>query len=451
MSNYVHPHGHVFYRRMSHLHPMIQRGEGVYLYDSEGKRYLDGSGGPMVANIGHGVERVAKAMAKQASQAAYIHATMFTSEAIEKYSTALAEITPIPEARFYFLSSGSEVIEAAIKLARQVQYERGKTSRYLPISRWQSYHGTSMGALAVAGKPKMRSLFKPMFKDYPHIPPPYCYRCPYGLEHPECDLRCATALEGEIKIQGTETISAFVAEPISGATLGAAVPPHGYWPRIREICDKYEILLIADEVMTGMGRTGKWFAMEHWGVEADILTMGKGTVGGYFPLGIVATRGEIVDHIAAGTGDFVHGGTYSHHAVGAAAGLGTLHHIQENKLVRNMPQRERSLEHALRTHLGDLECVGDIRGKGLMWGVELVASRDTKKPFDANAHFSRQVADEAFERGLIIYPGSGCVDGVSGDLLMFGPPFAINDEQIEEMVSIVREVIFHVCEAQRMY
>ncbi|MEA2009004.1 MAG: aminotransferase class III-fold pyridoxal phosphate-dependent enzyme [Chloroflexota bacterium] len=445
MSDYVHPHGHVFYRRMGHHHPLILRGEGIYLYDSEGKRYIDGSGGAIVANIGHGVESVAQAMAEQASQAAYIHATMFTSEAIEKYSAALAKIVPVPEARFYFLSSGSEVIEAAIKLARQIQYERGKTSRYLPISRWQSYHGLSMGALAVAGKPKMRSLFRPMFVDFPHIPPPYCYRCPYGLEHPQCDLRCATALEDEIKIQGTETISAFVAEPISGATLGAVVPPPGYWPRIREICDEYEILLIADEVMTGMGRTGKWFAMEHWDVEPDILTMGKGAVGGYFPLGIVAIRGDLVDLIAAGTGDFVHGGTYSHHAVGAAAGLAALQHIQRNELVQNMPQKERSLERALNTHLGDLECVGDIRGKGLMWGVELVANRDTKEAFDPKIHFAQQVADEAFRRGLILYPGSGCVDGIAGDLIMIGPPFSIGDDEIDEMILIFKNSILHVC------
>ncbi len=445
MSNYVHPHGHVFYRRMGHPHPMIQRGEGIYLYDTEGNRYMDGSGGAIVANIGHGVESVAQAMAEQASQAAYIHATMFTSEAVEKYSAALAEIVPVPKARFYFLSSGSEVIEAAIKLARQIQYERGKTSRYLPISRWQSYHGLSLGALAVAGKTKMRSLFRPMFVDFPHIPPPYCYRCPYGLEHPQCDLHCATALADEIKKQGPETISAFVAEPISGATLGAVVPPPGYWPRIREICDKYEILLIADEVMTGMGRTGKWFAMEHWDVEPDILVMGKGTVGGYFPLGIVAIRGDLVDLIAAGTGDFVHGGTYSHHAVGAAAGLATLQHIQRNKLVQDMPQRGRSLERALRTHLGDLEYVGDIRGKGLMWGVELVANRDTKKAFDPNIHFAQQVTDEAFRRGLIIYPGSGCVDGIAGDLIMIGPPFSIGDDEIDEMILIFKNSILHVC------
>ena len=194
-----HPHGHVFYRRMEHPHPMIQRGEGVYLYDTEGKRYLDGSGGAIVANIGHGVESVAQAMADQASKAAYIHGTMFTSNALEKYSEALNKITPIPDTKFYFLSSGSEAIEAAIKLARQVQYEQGKTSRYLPISRWQSYHGASLGALAVTGKPKMRSLFKPMLFDVPHIPPPYCYRCPYGLEYPQCNTRCALALKDEIK------------------------------------------------------------------------------------------------------------------------------------------------------------------------------------------------------------------------------------------------------------
>ncbi len=435
------PQGHVFYRRMEHAHPVILRGEGVYLYDEEGNRYLDGSGGALVANVGHGVKSIARAMADQASRAAYIHATMFTSPAIEKYAEGLNQIVPIPDARFYFLSSGSEAIEAAVKLARQIQVEQGKTGRYLPISRWQSYHGASLGALAVAGKPKMRHLYRPMFVDFPHIEPPYCYRCPYGLEYPQCDLRCAMALEDEIKKQGTDLVSAFVAEPISGATLGAIVPPPEYWRRIREICDQYGILLIADEVMTGMGRTGKWFAMEHWHVEPDMITLGKGAAGGYFPLGIVAVRGDLVDVISAGRGNFNHGGTYSHHAVGAAAGLATLDHIRQHTLVQRVSQKESALQDALIDGLGDLDCIGDIRGKGFMWGVEFVADRDTKEPFDSQMNFAQRVADEAFRRGVIVYPGSGCVDGVSGDLIMIGPPFSIQADQIGEIVSVIKKSI----------
>lgn len=444
MSAFQHPQGHIFYRRMGFPHPQIQRGEGVYLYDVEGKRYLDGSGGALVANLGHGVESIVQAMEEQASQAAYIHATMFTTKAIEDYSKALDKVVSITEALFYFLSSGSEAIETAIKLARQVQFERGKTGRYLPISRWQSYHGTTLGALAVTGKPKMRSLYKPMLAEFPHIPPPYCYRCPFGLEHPQCDIRCAQALEDEIKIQGPESISAFVAEPISGATLGAVVPPPEYWPLIREICDHYNILLIADEVMTGMGRTGKWFAVEHWNIVPDIITIGKGAAGGYFPIGIVAVKGEHVEAIAAGTGDFVHGGTYSHHAVGAAAGLAALEYIQKNDLIQMVSRKGRILEDALHAALGELDCVGDIRGAGFMWGVEFVADRKTKVPFNPQIHFAQNVADEAFHRGVILYPGSGFADGNAGDLIMIGPPFPIEDEQIDEMVAIFRQSVMHV-------
>lgn len=439
-----HPHGHVFYRRMGQHHPILQYGEGVYLYDEEGNRYLDASGGPLVTNIGHGVHEIAEAMGEQAHQAAYMHATMFTSAAIENYANALSEITPLPDAKFYFLSSGSEAVEAALKLARQIQVERGHPNRHIPISRWQSYHGTSLGALAVSGKPKMRALYRPMFKDAPHIPPPYCYRCPFGQEYPQCNLRCAHALDDEIKKQGKDSVMAFIAEPISGATLGAVTPPPEYWSLIREICDEYEIMLIADEVLSGMGRTGKWFGIEHWNITPDIITIGKGAAGGYFPLGIVATRGEYVDLIFAGAGDFAHGGTYSHHAVGAAAGLATITYIQKDDLVTQVAQKESLFRQTLETALRPLECVGDIRGKGLLWGIELVADPTTKEPFDKKIHFAQKVADEAFQRGVIIYPGSGCADGVSGDLVMLGPPFAIQQHEIEFVVNMLREAVLAV-------
>ena len=249
------PESAVFYRRMTHNHPKIVRGEGIYLYDEHGVRYLDGSGGALVANIGHGDQSIAQAMATQAAKAGYIHGTMFTTQSIETYARELADICPIPDPNFYVLTSGSEVIEAAIKFARQAQIARGYPQRSQVISRDQSYHGASLGALAVTGKPKMRNPFKPLFVDMPKIPPPYCYRCPYGLIHPQCELRCATELEREILRQGVENVAAFLAEPISGATLGAVVPPPGYWQTIREICDQYNLLLIADEVMSGIPHT----------------------------------------------------------------------------------------------------------------------------------------------------------------------------------------------------
>lgn len=441
MSKYHYPHGHIFYRRMSYPHPMIDRGEGVYLYDQDGTRYLDASGGPLVVNLGHGVRQITDAITEQLSKVGYIHARQFTSQSLEDYAAALAKITPLPNPRFYLVSSGSEANETAIKLARQIQVERGQLKRHLTIARQQSYHGTTLGALAVTGKPKMRNLFRPIFADMPHIPAPYCYRCPFELAYPQCDLRCASALEAEIKQTGPENIAAFIAEPISGSTLGAVSPPPEYWPRIRQICDRYEVLLIVDEVLTGMGRTGRWFAIQHWNVTPDIITMGKGSAGGYFPLSVVGVSTKWVDMIADGRGEFVHGGTYSHHVVGAAAGLATLNYLHEYDLVDAVSRKGPLLGDKLRTALGDLPVVGDIRGKGFLWGIEFVSDRNTKKPFPPGRHFAQQVADAAFERGLGVYPGSGCVDGVDGDHVTIGPPFIITDEQMDELVELLRQAI----------
>jgi hypothetical protein len=428
---------------------MVERGEGVYLYDTEGRRYLDGSGGAIVVNIGHGVPQVAEAMAEQAARAAHAHPTMFTSRPVETYAEALAEVVSLPNPRFFLLSSGSEAVETAIKLARQVQVERGRPARYLVISRQQSYHGTTLGALAATGKPKMRAPFQPMLPESRHIPPPYCYRCsfgyaqdrPFGLAYPGCELRCADALEAEIKRVGAANVAAFVAEPVSGATLGAVVPPDGYWPRIREICDRYDVLLIADEVMTGFGRTGRWFALQHWNVVPDIVAMSKGTAGGYCPLSVTAARGDLVEAIVSGSGDFVHGGTFSHHPVTAAAGLATLRYLQEHDLVAGAARKGKILERKLRTGLEDVSCVGDVRGIGLMWGVEFVADRGSKTPFPPDRHFAQRVADAAFARGLIVYASSGCVDGTAGDHLTLGPPFVITEDHMDEMVTLLRRAL----------
>ncbi|HET90476.1 MAG TPA: aminotransferase class III-fold pyridoxal phosphate-dependent enzyme [Chloroflexi bacterium] len=437
----THATGHVFYRQAGHLHPAAERGEGVYLHDADGKRYLDASGGALVVNVGHGVREIADAIGRQAAQMAYAHPTMFTSRPMEAYAEALAAVTPLPDVRFFPMCSGSEAVETAIKLARQVQMERGRAGRHLIVARWQSYHGATLGALAMTGKPKMRRPFQPMLPETPHIPPPYCYRCPYGLTHPDCGMRCAEALADEIKRVGAENVAAFLAESVSGATLGAVVPPPAYWPRIREICDEYGLLLIIDEVMAGFGRTGRWFGFQHWDVEPDIVTMGKGTTGGYFPLSITALRGEWADVILNGSGNFVHGGTFSHHAVGAAAGLATLRYIQTHDLVTASAEKGELLGRKLRAGLADLACVGDVRGIGLMWGVELVAERASKATFPPKLHFGQRVADAAFERGLIVYPGSGCADGVSGDSLMLGPPLVITDEQIDEAIALLRQAV----------
>lgn len=432
---YSHPHGNVFYRKMGFARPMIAHGKGIYLFDVEGKRYLDGSGGPLVVNVGHGREEIVAAMNKQLAEVAYVHAMMFTSQALETYAEELAAIVPLNHPRFYFLSSGSEVVEGAIKLARQIQMARGESGRQMIICRSLSYHGMTLGALSVSGRPGMRTPYLGLLQNMPHIRHPYPYRFPADGEE------LAGRLEESILAYGPSNVSAFIAEPISGASLGGAEPPDDYWPRIREICDKYGILLIADEVLVGMGRTGKWWSLQHWDVEADIIVTSKGIAGGYFPLGFVAAKGSDVDQIRSKLGDFNHGGTFSHHAVGAAAGLATLHILQNENLVDNSARMGAYLGQRLREALADHAHVGDIRGRGLFYGIELVADRASKDPFPKNQQIAPRIWKRAFDMGLIVYYSQGCADGVSGDIVMLGPPLIIERDQIDEMVNILAAAV----------
>jgi adenosylmethionine-8-amino-7-oxononanoate aminotransferase len=434
---------------MDHPHPQAARGNGIYLWDADGQRYLDASGGPLVVNIGHGVAEVAQAMAAQAASIAYVHATHFTTNVLETYSQRLSGLVPLTDPRFYYLTSGSEAVETALKFARHLQVARGEPGREVIISRWGSYHGATMGALAVSGKPKMRTLYAPLFRDQPHIPAPYCYRCPFSASYPACDLACARALETEIHHQGTARVAAFIAEPVGGATLGAVVPPEGYWALMREICDRYGLLLIADEVLTAFGRTGRWFAVEHFGLRPDVITIGKGAAGGYFPLSIVGVRAADVETIRRADGDFNHGGTFSHHAVGAAAALATLDSLEGRDLVALAAARGAYLGQCLHQALDDLPCVGDLRGLGMMWAVEFVADRQTRAPMPARLHMAQRICDRAFERGLILYPGSGSVDGVRGDHLMVAPPFVITEAEIDGVVGMLKEVILDAWEEVR--
>jgi adenosylmethionine-8-amino-7-oxononanoate aminotransferase len=434
---------------MDHPHPQAARGDGIYLWDADGQRYLDASGGPLVVNIGHGVAEVAQAMAAQATSIAYVHATHFTTNVLETYSQRLSGLVPLTDPRFYYLTSGSEAIETALKFARHLQVARGEPRREVIISRWGSYHGATMGALAVSGKPKMRALYAPLFRDQPHIPAPYCYRCPFGASYPTCDLACARALETEIHHQGVARIAAFVAEPVGGATLGALVPPEGYWPLVRELCSRYGLLFIADEVLTGFGRTGRWFAMDHFDVQPDVIAMGKGAAGGYFPLSIVGVQAADAETIRQAHGEFNHGGTFSHHAVGAAAALATLRLLEAQGLVALAAVRGAYLGQRLRQVLHEVSCVGDVRGLGMVWAVEFVADRRTKAPFAASIQFAQQVCDLAFERGLILYPGSGSVDGMRGDHLMVAPPFVITEAEIDGVVCTLKEAILDVWEDLR--
>jgi adenosylmethionine-8-amino-7-oxononanoate aminotransferase len=432
---YQHPEGHVFYRAMKHPRPKIAYGEGIYLYDESGKRYLDGSGGPFVVNVGHGRKEIVQAMAEQAEAAAYVHANMFTSRALEAYAAALAEIVPLPEVRFFFLSSGSEVIEGALKLARQIQVARGEKQRSRIISRKQSYHGMSLGALAVSGRPSLTLPYADMLPPSIHIDPPYSYRDERSGEE------LAALLEEAILAAGAENVAGFLAEPISGAGLGACIPANDYWPAIREICNRYGVLLIADEVFVGLGRTGKWWGFQHWDFQPDILVASKGAAGGYFPLGFIAAKGDDVQAIYETLGDFNHGGTFSHHAVGAAAGLATLKILQEEKLVENSAKLGAILGEKLHEAFAEHPNIGDIRGRGLFWTLEIVEDKATKKPFPSEWKIAQAIWQKAFDLGLIVYYAQGCADGKNGDLIHIGPPLIINEEQIFELVSLLRLVL----------
>jgi adenosylmethionine-8-amino-7-oxononanoate aminotransferase len=438
-----HPEGHVFQRRLSYDYPVVTHGEGVYLFDTEGRRYLDAAGGAVVVSIGHGVSEVVDALAEQARRVAFAHGTQFTSHALEAYAAALAQVSPIPDPRVYLVSGGSEAVETALKLARQVCLARADAGRYKIIARWGSYHGATLGALSASGRTLLRQPYAPLLIDIAHIPPAYCYRCPFGHTGPPCDLACADALEAEIQRQGSGTVAAFIAEPIVGATLVAAVPPPGYWQRVRDICDRHGVLLIADEVMTGFGRTGRWFAVEHEGVIPDILVGAKGASSGYYPLGVVLCSQGLVDQLKSGSGDFVHGFTYANGVLGAAAGLAVYRYMVRHDLVARSARMGDFLIDRLQALRG-LPAVGEIRGRGLLVGIELVADSESRQPYPRAAHVAERVQAAAMARGLVVYYGTGLADGVAGDGILLGPPFVINEQQIDEVVRILREAISEV-------
>jgi adenosylmethionine-8-amino-7-oxononanoate aminotransferase len=436
-------HSHFLPYNLRSIAPTVQKGNGIYLYDSSGRRYIDGSSGPVVCNIGHGVKEIGEAYAAQAEKVAYVFRSHFTNEPVEKLAAMIAEMAPKDLGRVFFVSSGSEGTEMAAKIARQYYLERNELRKELIISRWLSYHGITMGALSMSGHVLRRKNFVTSLLPYPKINAPYCYRCPENSKYPACKLACAYRLRETIQMIGEEYISAFIAEPVVGAAGGAITPPAEYYTIIREICDEFDILFIADEVMTGFGRTGLNFGIENWNVTPDMIVFAKGASAGYYPLAGVVISEKIYRVLRDGKkGIFAPGHTYSGTPMAGAVGVKVLEYLQKNNLIANVNQLKGYLMEQLK-RLSRHTIVGDIRGKGFLLGMEFVKDQKTREPFDfeESGYVANLIAQKAFENGLIIYPGTGTVNGHHGDHILIAPPFIIKKEQIDELISLLNQSI----------
>jgi adenosylmethionine-8-amino-7-oxononanoate aminotransferase len=425
----------VFRRSADVAPPVAVRAEGSTIWDADGRAYLDAAGGAIVVGIGHGRQSVARVMAEQAGRVAYAHGTTFTSEPLERYATALAAHLPMDDPGVYPVSGGSEAMESALKLARAYHVARGEPERWIVIARWGSYHGNSLGALDLSGRKPLRRPYEAWLGRFRHVSAAYPYRAgePGANALGDAD-ELAAELERAFEAAGPGTVAAFVAEPIVGATLAAAVPPDGYWAPIAEVCRRHGVLLIADEVMTAFGRTGTWFGVDHWGVRPDILVGAKGATSGYFPFGFVAASGAVRDAVLDGPG-FVHGFTYSHHAVGAAVAGEVLRILEEERLVEASAMKGDRLIALLDERLADHPNVGEIRGRGLLIGLELVADRETRAPFPRTDRVTERIVQAAREAGLLLYPGTGLADGTNGDAILLGPPFVVTDDELAAIAS----------------
>jgi adenosylmethionine-8-amino-7-oxononanoate aminotransferase len=442
------PRTPVLRRSFRKPYPAAVRGEGVYIFDADGKRYLDFSGSAAVNFIGHGVRDISNAMIDQARELEFVHTSQFTTPVAEEFAQELLDFAGehFRGGAVFFTCGGSEAIETALKLARQYQVEIGQPKRHQIISRNQSYHGSTLGALAVSGNRKRREIYLPMVREFAHIGIPYCYRCAFDCTDScyNCGQQYATELERAID-ETKGSAAGFIFEPMSGATLGAVPPPPGYLQAIAEICQRRGVLLLADEVMTGMGRTGRNFAVEHWKVAPDILITAKGLSSGYAPLGAVIASKKVVDGIAAGSGAFLHGFTYNAHPISVAVGHAVLKRMTSQNLIHaadsNAPGTEgAALKEGLES-LSDLDAMGDVRGLGLLWALEFVADKKTKAPFPTAKNFAGLVGQACLRRGLLVYPMQGCVDGIAGDHLLIAPPAVIKADQISWAVDHLRQAI----------
>ena len=433
----------VFYRNPAHTYPLAAWGEGVYLYDSAGKQYLDGSGGAAVTCLGHGHARVIEAIQNQVGELVYAHTAFFTNDPQESLAARLVERFGDDDARVYFLSGGSEANETAIKLARQYWVAKGCRDKRLILSRKQSYHGNTLGALSASGNPGRQRIYAPLLHDWPKIEPCYAYRHQQENESDaDYGVRAAQSLEHAIFDAGADNVAAFIAETVVGATLGAVPPVSGYLKAIQDVCDRHKVLLILDEVMSGSGRTGTYFAFEQDDITPDIVTIAKGLGGGYQPIGATIAHGFIHDAVVEEFGSFAHGHTYIGHATACAAALAVSAVIDEDKLLDNVGAIGELLRNELRRAFAEHPNVGDVRGRGLFVGIELVANRASKAP--APASIAAKLKDEAMQQGLIIYPGGGTADGKAGAHILLAPPFIYDATHVDELVGKLVTVLANV-------
>ena len=426
---------HVFHRSPSGTMPTVSHGDGVYVYDTAGREYLDGCGGAAVSCLGHSDSRVKQAIADQLEKIPFAHTGYFTNDSVERLAAKLAERAPGALDWAFFVSGGSEAIESALKMARQYFVERGETGRSKFITRRQSFHGNTLGALAAGGNRWRRAQFEPLLIETHRIEPCYEYRGRRLEETPETyGLRVADELEKSILELGPETVAGFIAETVMGATAGAVPPTTGYFKRIRDICDRYGILLILDEVMCGVGRTGTMFSCEQDDVVPDLLTLAKGLGAGYQPIGAVMVADHVFRAFADGTGFFQHSHTYMGHPVACAAGNAVIDAIEEDDLLANVRRRGDELRAGLNRKLGQHPHVGDIRGRGLLIGIEIVKDRGTKEPFGTERKLPERIKAAALDEGLMVYPMGGTIDGVSGDHVLLAPPYIIDGGHVEAIV-----------------
>jgi adenosylmethionine-8-amino-7-oxononanoate aminotransferase len=428
--------GRVFRRSIDPDPPVAVRAQGSTIQAADGRAYLDAAGGAVVVNVGHGRGSIAAVMAEQAGRVAYAHGSAFTNEPLEAYAAELGPHLPLDDPAIYPVSGGSEAIETALKLARAYHLARGEPDRWVVFSRWGSYHGNTLGALDLSGRKPLRRPYESWLGRFRHLSAAYPYRAgDPGANALATADELASELERAIEAAGPGTVAAFIGEPIVGATLAAAVPPDDYWPRIAEVCRRHGVLLIVDEVMTGFGRTGRWFGVDHWGVRPDLLVAAKGVTSGYWPFGFVAASGPVFETVTAPGAGFVHGFTYSHHAVGAAVAREVLRILETESLVVASDTKGKLLRDLLDERLADHPNVGEIRGRGLMIGLELVADRVTREPFPRAQRLTERILAAARAEGLLLYSGTALANGVDGDSILLGPPFVVTDAELGQIAS----------------